>query len=96
MDGLLRNSTSAARWVYAFTVPPSGGARGILARAVVSLSNAWYRLRESRFHGFRAYVHDVSRIEAGVRAAGFDLTTSGRRAAWDLRVYTRPSEGRGA
>jgi hypothetical protein len=55
----------------------------------VLTENAWYRVRGSRF---RAFVHDVRRIEDALRSTGFRQAVSKRRLAWDLRVYVRGSE----
>lgn len=89
VDGLLDNSIPAAGSLYAFTVPPSSGWRGVVARALVLTENAWCRVRGSRF---RAFVHDVRRIEDALRSTGFRQAVSKRRLAWDLRVYVRGSE----
>jgi len=89
VDALLRNSLGAARSVYGFSVPPSAGLRGAFQRALAAASNVWYRLRRSRFGSFRAYVHDVTALDAGVRAAGFEPLFSRRRFTWDLAVYRR-------
>lgn len=89
VDALLANSLAAARSVYAFSVPPSRGLRGLAARLSVRVGNWWRRLRPSKFQGFQAYVHDVGAIDAGARAAGFEPLLAGRRFAWDLAVYSR-------
>jgi magnesium-protoporphyrin O-methyltransferase len=90
VDGLLERSLAAARHVYAFTIPRSTGFAGAVARAQTRLANVWYRLRASKFGGFRVYVHDIRRIDARVRAAGFEpIRREHRRIAWDLAVYAR-------
>ncbi len=91
VDGLLENSLAAARSVYAFTTPPSTGVAGAFVRTQIAFANAWYRLRRRKFGGFRVFVHDVSAIDARVRAAGFRMLTAGRRRfVWHLAVYARP------
>lgn len=91
IDSLLANSLEAARSVYAFTAPPSTGLGGAFSRAWVALANVWYRLRDSKFRGFRAFVHDVGEIDRRVREAGFRPVKAGRRRfVWHLAVYARP------
>jgi predicted RNA methylase len=90
VEGLLRNSLDAARAVYAFSVPPSSGFRGVVARATSWMENVWYRLRRKTFGSFRTYVHDVGEMDARIREAGFDHLASRRRFGWDVAVYVRP------
>jgi SAM-dependent methyltransferase len=90
-DALLENSLSAAGSVYAFTTPPSRGLGGGIAKAQARFWNVWYRLREKKFHGFRVYIHDVDRLDARVRSAGFrPIRRERRRFVWHLAVYVRP------
>jgi SAM-dependent methyltransferase len=90
-DALLENSLSAAGAVYAFTTPPSRGLGGAFVKLQSRFWNVWYRLRDRKFQGFRVFVHDVDRIDARVRAAGFLPLRSGRRrVVWHLAVYARP------
>jgi len=90
IDALLTNTLAAAGSVYAYTAPPSRGTAGLLAKMVVAISNAWYRLRDAKFGGFRVFVHDVDRIDERVRAAGFrPVRRELRRFAWELAVYER-------
>jgi magnesium-protoporphyrin O-methyltransferase len=89
VEGLLRNSLSASRYVYVFSVPPSAGLRGSLRRTLAALENAWYRLRRRRFGSFRTHIHDVGMLDARVRAAGFEPAYSHRRPGWDVLVYRR-------
>lgn len=90
VEGLLATTLAAAGSVYAFTAPPSRGVAGAVARGLVALSNAWYRLRDRKFRGFRTFVHDVDRIDERVRAAGFrPVRRELRRFAWELAVYAR-------
>jgi magnesium-protoporphyrin O-methyltransferase len=90
VDALLERSVSATGSVYAFTIPRSTGLAGAFARAHTAIGNAWYRLRESKFRGFRVFVHDIGRIDARLRAAGFEpVRREHRRLTWDLAVYRR-------
>ncbi|HZD17873.1 MAG TPA: class I SAM-dependent methyltransferase [Actinomycetota bacterium] len=90
VEGLLDNTLAAAGSVYAFTAPPSRGLAGLVAKTQVAISNAWYRLRDRKFQGFRTFVHDVDRIDERVRAAGFrTVRRERRRLAWELAVYER-------
>jgi len=90
VDRLLDNSLAAARSVYALTTPPSTGLGGAVARLQTALANAWYRLRRTKFGDFRVFVHDVARIDARARDAGFRLATGAtRRLVWHLAVYVR-------
>jgi magnesium-protoporphyrin O-methyltransferase len=90
VEGLLENSIGATGWAYAMTVPPSSGWRGIVARAMVGIENVWTRVvHRSRF---RAFVHDVGRIDQAVLDAGFRTVVSRRRRGWDLRIYARAAE----
>jgi SAM-dependent methyltransferase len=90
IDGLLERSLLAAGSVYAFTAPPSRGVLGAVAKVQTRLSNVWYRIRDRKFGGFRVFVHDLERVDATVRAAGFRPVRSRRaRFAWRLAVYAR-------
>ena len=90
IDALLDNSLSAAGDVYAFTAPPSAGLAGAFSRAQIFFSNSWFRIRENRFRGFRAYVHDLDEVDRRVRAAGFRPIVEGRRRmVWHLAIYER-------
>jgi SAM-dependent methyltransferase len=89
-DGLLDHSLAAAGSVYAFTAPVSGGVVGLFSRAFNAFGNLSYRLRKRRYRGFRTFIHDVERIDARVRSAGFrPLRRERRRLVWELAVYTR-------
>ena len=91
VENLLERSLGATGSVYAFTIPRSTGVAGRIARIQTGFANWWYALRSSKFGGFRVYVHDVRRIDARVRAAGFEpIRRERRRIAWDLAVYARP------
>jgi SAM-dependent methyltransferase len=83
---LIDNSLPAARSVYAFSLPASNGIRGLVSRSVIGIENAWRRLRGDPF---RAYVHDMNRIDALVRAAGFRRVGPSRKLLWAIFVFTR-------
>jgi magnesium-protoporphyrin O-methyltransferase len=90
IDTLLGRSLAAARHVYAFTAPPSNGVLGALARFQTRCSNVYYRWRDAKFHGFRVFVHDLERVDARLRSAGFvPVRRERRRFAWQLAVYAR-------
>lgn len=85
-DRFVRTSVALARSVYAFSLPESRGARGIASRLSLSLENGWRALRRDPF---RAFVHDVRRIDALVRQAGFRPLVRSRRWMWHVAVYAR-------
>ena len=90
IDGLLERSVAAADEVYAFTAPPSSGVGGAVAKAETVSANTWYRLRDRKFQGFRVFVHDLDRVDARLRHAGFRRIHDERaRFVWQLRVYAR-------
>jgi magnesium-protoporphyrin O-methyltransferase len=90
VQALLERSLAAAGSVYAFTIPRSTGFAGWIARLQTRFANAWYRLRSTKFRGFRVFVHDIGPIDERVRAAGFrPMRREHRRVAWDLAVYVR-------
>ncbi len=86
-DRLVAHSAAAARQVLAFSIPESRGPRGLMARLVVFLENVWRRVRRDPF---RAFVHDVRRLDARVREAGFELHEAVRWWMWHVAVYARP------
>jgi SAM-dependent methyltransferase len=89
-DNLLDHTLGAARSVFAMTAPVSKGATGLLNRLKSALENVGYRLRPSKYGGFRTFIHDLDRIDERIRAAGFRRTRHEyRRVVWDLAVYTR-------
>ncbi|MGH2725182.1 MAG: methyltransferase domain-containing protein [Actinomycetota bacterium] len=85
-DRFVRGSIPLAGSVYAFTAPESRGARGLVSRMALSLENAWRFLRRDPF---RAFVHDVRRIDAMVREAGLRPLVRSRRWMWHVAVYAR-------
>jgi len=86
VDSLLENTIRATGSTYAFAVPYSSGIRGLLARMAISLENAFRRIRRQ---AFRAYVHDVKRIESILARAGFERVASTRRTMWYVAVHER-------
>jgi SAM-dependent methyltransferase len=89
-DNLLDHTLGAAGSVFAMTAPVSKGATGLLNRLKSALENVGYRLRPSKYVGFRTFIHDLDRIDERIRAAGFRRTRhEHRRIVWDLAVYTR-------
>ena len=86
VDSLLENTIRAAGSTYAFAVPFSSGVRGLLARVALSSENA---MRWIRRQAFRAYVHDVKRIESILARAGFERVASARRTMWYVAVHER-------
>jgi predicted RNA methylase len=90
VEALLERSLASAGAVYAFTMPPSRGLAGTFARVMTAMSNRYYGIRERKFAGFRVFIHDVDRIEARVRAAGFHPVRRERvRLSWELAVFAR-------
>ncbi len=90
VSALLERSLDAAGSVYAFTIPPSTGFAGRVARAETDLGNRLRRLRPAKFGSYRAFIHDIGPMDERVRAAGFEPLRRERRAlVWDLAVYAR-------
>jgi magnesium-protoporphyrin O-methyltransferase len=83
-ERLLDASMRAAGTVYGFVLPASEGIRGAMSRVAVWFENAWRALRRVRF---RAFVHDVARIDEGLRASGFVPVRTARRWVWHVAVY---------
>lgn len=90
IHNLLERTLGAARTVFAVTAPVSGGVTGWLNRSWNRVWNTWYRVRPSKYGGFRTFVHDLDRIDERIRAAGFRrVRHEHRRLVWDLAVYAR-------
>jgi magnesium-protoporphyrin O-methyltransferase len=90
VDALLDNSLQAARRIFAFTAPPSWGLGGTFARVETRIANIVFRIRDRKFRGFRAYVHDLKAVDRRVRQAGFRPIVEGRRRlVWYLAIYER-------
>lgn len=89
-QNLLDHTLAAARSVFAITAPVSKGPTGLWNRLWSTLENVGYRLRPSKYQGFRTFIHDLDRIDERIRAAGFRRTRhEHRRVIWDLALYTR-------
>ena len=89
-DRLLANASAVSRRVVAFSVPASRGVRGMLARAVIGLENAWRRVRRDPF---RAFVHDVGRLDSTLRANRFHPVRQEKSWMWHVAVYDRAAQG---
>ena len=90
VGSLLANTLGAARAVYAYTAPVHTGIMGRFNRISVAISNRWFRLREKKFRGFRAFVHDLDAVDRTIAAAGFRRVHDSRvRGVWQLAVFTR-------
>jgi magnesium-protoporphyrin O-methyltransferase len=85
-ERLLHIALGKAQRVFAYSYPR--GRWGI--RAVTALQNA---VRELRGSPFRVFVHSPDRMEALVRAAGFDRIFQAQSAVWYAGVYTRAAAG---
>ncbi|MGH3442258.1 MAG: class I SAM-dependent methyltransferase [Nitriliruptorales bacterium] len=85
---LLANSLGATGEVYAIVLPASIGPRGLASRVLLRVENLWHLVRRRRF---RAYVHDVPRLDAAIRRAGFGPATVRHHRYWELRIYERTS-----
>jgi len=85
-DALLDNSLRATRLTYGFVVPFSSGWRGAAARAGIAMENAAYWVSRQPF---RAFVHDVERIEARIVQAGLTRVATADSFPWYLAVYAR-------
>lgn len=86
MDALLERMTAEAKSVFAFAVPVSWGWRGAASKTFLGFEAVVLRL-------FRrpcpAYVHDIRRIEARLRSAGFGSLRSENLGLWHIGVYER-------
>jgi SAM-dependent methyltransferase len=90
VDRLLENSLGATGAVYAYTAPVHAGAVGVFNRFWVRLANVSFRLRRTRFRGFRAFVHDLDAVDRAIADAGFRRVHGSReRFIWRLAVFTR-------
>jgi len=81
-ERLLHIALGKAQRVFAYSYPRARW--GI--RALTALQNA---VRELRGSPFRVFVHSPDRMEALVRAAGFDRIFQAQSAVWYAGVYTR-------
>ena len=89
VDRLLANSLGAADVVYAYTAPIHTGIVGRFNRISIGIGNAWYRLRERKFQGFRAFVHDLDAVDRTIAEMGFRKAHAAHHRMWQLAVFTR-------
>ena len=89
VDRLLANSLGAAGDVYAYTAPIHTGIVGRFNRISIGIGNAWYRLRDRKFQGFRAFVHDLDAVDRTIAATGFRKAHGAHHRMWQLAVFTR-------
>jgi SAM-dependent methyltransferase len=83
---LLDSASSSAQHVLAFNAPESRGGWGVASRVAVFFENLWRRIRRDPF---RAFVHQVPRLEEIVRSHGFERRSSHRHWVWLVNVYVR-------
>jgi magnesium-protoporphyrin O-methyltransferase len=84
VDALLSNSLGAARRTYAFVAPVSWGWRGIVAKVGLGFVNAFMRISRKKY---RAFVHDLGKVEARIAEAGFERVVATRRVIWFVGAY---------
>lgn len=90
VDRLLANSLGVSEIVYAYTAPVDVGVVGLVNRVLIGIGNVWYRLRDKKFRGFRAFVHDLDAVDRTIADAGFRRVHASREArVWRLAVFTR-------
>jgi SAM-dependent methyltransferase len=89
VDQLLANSLGAAGDVYAYTAPIHTGLMGRFNRISIGIGNVWYRLRDRKFQGFRAFVHDLDAVDQTIAEAGFRKALGEHRRVWQVAVFTR-------
>jgi SAM-dependent methyltransferase len=89
VDRLLANSLGAAGDVYAYTAPIHTGVVGSFNRISIGIGNAWYRLRDRKFQGFRAFVHDLDAVDRTIAETGFRKSHGAHHRMWQLAVFTR-------
>jgi SAM-dependent methyltransferase len=89
VDQLLANSLGAAGDILAYTAPVHTGLVGRFNRISVGISNRWFRLRERKFRGFQAFIHDLDTVDRTIAEAGFRKAHGARRRIWQVAVFTR-------
>jgi SAM-dependent methyltransferase len=89
VDQLLANSLGAAGDVFAYTAPIHTGLVGRFNRISIGIGNVWYRLRDRKFRGYRAFVHDLHTVDRTIAEAGFRKAQGAHRRVWQLAVFTR-------
>lgn len=89
-EALLDNTLGAVGDVFAFTAPRHTGLAGVWNGVLLACGNAYYRLRDRKFRGFRVFRHDLDLIDARVRREGLrPVASQSVRFVWHLAVYTR-------
>ena len=83
---LITHTSGAALQVFAFTVPRNEGALRLYWRLGFWVENTYHALRRRQF---RAYLHDVSRIDRWLRDQGLVLSQRFSRRGWLHAVYVR-------
>jgi len=83
---LITHTSDAALQIFAFTVPRNEGALRLLWRLGFWVENTYHALRRRQF---RAYLHDVSRIDRWLRDQGLVLSQRFSRRGWLHAVYVR-------
>ena len=83
MRGLVQASATHARRLYGLVLPRD---RAVI-RWVLTLVNAWYRLRG---RAYRAYVHPNAQVDAVVAQAGLRPTSEATTMVWRVVLYARP------
>jgi SAM-dependent methyltransferase len=90
VDQLLANTLGATGTVYAYTAPTHRGVVGRLNRMWVAITNRWFRVREAKFRGFQAFVHDLDAVDRTIASHGFrEVHRSRERGMWQLAVFRR-------
>ena len=91
VDALLANTLGASGAVYAYTAPVHTGIMGRFNRISVAISNRWFRLRDRKFRGFQAFVHDLDAVDRTIAAAGLPAGASPRgcAASGSSPIFTR-------
>ena len=75
--------------MYAYTAPIHTGPIGLFNRISIAIGNVWYRLRDRKFQGFRAFVHDLDAVDRRIAEAGFRKAHGTHRRVWQVAVFTR-------
>jgi SAM-dependent methyltransferase len=83
VDALVELAAQRTRRRLGIVLPPEG----LAARAVIGISNLWYRLIRSPY---RAYVHPFARVTAAARAGGLEPAGQAAVGMWRLLVFERP------
>ena len=89
VDQLLANSLGAAGDVYVYTAPIHTGLVGRFNRISIGIGNVWYRLRDRKFQGYRAFVHDLDAVDRTIAQAGFRKAHAAHHRMWQLALFTR-------